>query len=354
MLQQSRPQELGKTRLLRRVLIGVAALGLVLCLAGALAWYFAAQAATGALDAMIAQEAAHGRVWTCPDRRIGGFPLSIEVACQGPSYAGLLSGEPTSVRAKALRASVPLLHPNEVTAEIEAPFTLRSQDGRTEITAAWTSLRIVATGVPAEVSEISFRGQGLAAQGHDPALGSVAFQAAGFDGVIGTSARGTPQAVDFRLAAQQVVNPLIASALGSSQGVDLRARGTLTQAAFDPTRLPAENLENWRVRGGSLDFGDVGFVQDKTELSARGTLMLDAAHRLQGRLDTEAQGLEPILRRYGINPSLAAAGNLLSSLLGGGAPAPSTPSALRLPLRFDSGSVIVGPIKTGLHVPPLY
>ena len=104
MLQQSRPQEPGNTRLLRRVLIGAAALGLLLCLAGAVAWYFAAQAATGALDAMIAQEAAHGRIWTCPDRRIGGFPLAIEVACQGPSYAGLLSG--------ASRAEHPDFAPN--------------------------------------------------------------------------------------------------------------------------------------------------------------------------------------------------------------------------------------------------
>ena len=40
------------------------------------AWFYAARFATGRIAAWIEREKGHGRVWTCPEQSIGGFPTS--------------------------------------------------------------------------------------------------------------------------------------------------------------------------------------------------------------------------------------------------------------------------------------
>jgi hypothetical protein len=346
--------EIIKKRRYWPLVLGLTGSGALLCLAISLAWHFAAAAAGGALDALILKEQKHGRVWSCPERRIAGFPFAIELACVEPRFAGLVSGVQTEVQAKALHARFSLFRPTEVTAEIEAPFALRSADGRTDISARWTSLQIVASGAPQEPKRILFRGQAVAIHGFTEALGTLAAEAAQCDGAIAKAASAEPHAYDFRLAAQDIANPLLATALGSQRIDEFKTGGTITEAVFDPSVRPAHNLEQWRMRGGRIDFANLDLSQAETRVSAQGTLMLDAAHRPQGKFDTQSVGLEPILQRHGINPSLVTAGVLLSGLLGGGSASAGKPGELRLPVRAEGGGLTIGPVKTAVRLSPLY
>ncbi|MGO9004520.1 MAG: DUF2125 domain-containing protein [Beijerinckiaceae bacterium] len=356
-MPQSESQSVGKRRPLRLLLAGLLGVGVFACLVGALAWYLAEQAAAKALDALIASEEAHGRVWSCPERRISGFPLALELSCLKPSFSGLISGKPMVARMQALHARVHLLRPHEVTAQIEAPLALRSEDGRTDLSFTWSSMQFVGGGVPEDIAQVAFRGEGLATQGLAEGFGALVVQAGRFDGMIGKSARGQDRAYDFRFAAQDVASPWLVMVLGSQQPAEIKTEGTVTEVSFDLSARPAESLEHWRAKDGRIDFGNLGFSQGEMQVSARGTLKLDAAHRLQGRLDTGSLGIEPILRRHGINPSLATAGLLLSSLFGGKAQAaapPSAPAVLHVPLRLEGGAVIVGPVQTSIRLPALY
>jgi hypothetical protein len=356
-MPQSESQSVGKRRPFRLLLAALIGLGFFLSLAGAVAWYLAARAAAKALDALIVGEDAHGRIWSCPERRISGFPFALELSCLGPSFSGLISGKPMVARMQAVHARVHLLRPHEVTAQIEAPFTLRSDDGRTDLSFSWSSLQFVIGGVPEDVSQIAFSGEALAAHGLAEGFGALVVQAGRFNGVTGKSASGQDRSYDFRIAAQAVASPWLVMALGSQQPGEIKADGTVTEVSFDPSERPAESLEHWRAKDGRIDFGNLAFSQGETQISARGTLKLDATHRLQGRLDTESLGIEPILRSHGINPSLATAGLLLSSFLGGKAQAaapPNAPAVLHLPLRLEGGAVIIGPVQTPIRLPALY
>jgi hypothetical protein len=347
-------QDALKTRRLRPFLVGLAGVGLFFCLAIAIAWYVATQIATRTLDAWILDEQKHGRIWSCPERQMAGFPFAIELRCAEPHFAGLVSGKPMGLHVKALRATVHLFHPHDVTAAIEAPFVLRSEDGRTDMSFAWDSLQVTASGLPDEPGEIAFRGEGLTIHGFAEGLGTLAAQAAHFDGIVGKAANKQERAYDFHFTAHDVGNPLLTIALGSQHIDEFKTDGTITEVAFDAAARPADNLEHWRVRDGRIDFVNLALSRAETQISARGTLKLDAAHQPQGRFATESAGLEPILQRNGINPSLATAGVLLSGLLGGDTSVAAKPGALRLPVRLEGGSVIIGPIHTAIRLPPLY
>jgi hypothetical protein len=354
---QNESQSVGKRRPLRLLLAGLLGVGVFACLASAIAWYLAEQAAAKALDAFIVSEGARGGVWSCPERRISGFPLALELSCLEPSFSGLISGKPMVARMQSLHARVNLLRPHEVTAQIEAPFALRSEDGRTDLSFTWSSMQFVVGGVPEEIAQVSFRGEGLATQGLAEGIGALVVQAGRFNGVIGKSAGGQNRSYDFRFAAQDVASPWLVMVLGLRQPAEIKTDGTVTEVSFDPSERPAESLEHWRVKGGRIDFSNLAVSQGETQVSARGTLKLDATHCLQGRLDTESLGIEPVLRRHGINPSLATAGLLLNSLFGGkkqGAAPPSAPAVLHLPLRLEGGAVIVGPVQTSIRLPALY
>lgn len=353
---QGEPSPPKRTRLARAVLIAFAALLLIIGVAAGFAWNAARQAAADAIDAMIAAEQKHGRLWSCPERQFSGFPFAIAVSCKEPRYAGPVSGKPMNVQVQAFRAAVYLWHPQEVAIEVEGPFALRSKDASTDLAASWSALRLVVSAVPSDVAEIAFNGRDLAlhgaTEGHGAAL---SLDAQHFDGVIGKAASGQPRAVDFRLNGQHVTNPLLALVVGSAQSVDIKAQGTLTEADIDPSALPAVSLEQWRSKGGHVDFADLAFIQGETHISARGMLTLDAAHRVQGKLDAQAQNIEPILRRYGIDPGLVSAGMLLSNLLGGASNTPpGAPAALHLPVRLQDGNIIIGPVQTSVHLPALY
>ena len=144
--------------------------------------------------------------------------------------------------------------------------------------------------------------------------------------------------------------------LGKGLPADIAAHGTVTKAAFDPNLTLPQNMDNWRRAGGELELADLSLTQGATKFSAHGSLGLDDLHRVEGKLETESRGFEPLLLRLGVNPVLVSAGTLLSGLLGGAPPehADAQPDALLLPIAFDDGYVSIGPAQTSIRLPALY
>src|SRR5579863_10243014 len=71
-------------------LLAAVTLAVFAVLAATLLWHFAAQKSEAIIDAWIAREKAVGRVWTCPQRTVEGYPFTIEIACAKPCFDGII------------------------------------------------------------------------------------------------------------------------------------------------------------------------------------------------------------------------------------------------------------------------
>lgn len=337
--------------------IGVSASILLLVLIGWSGfWGFAAHRSAALLDAWILREQAAGRQWTCLDRRIGGFPLGIEISCAGLSFDGAADGKTLTGAAQGLHAVASLAHPTRVDAQVASPFTLRADDATLTLTLRWARLDLVLSGLPQEVNEVLAQADQPAIEGRLGGFAPFAGRAAKAEARIARQPSRTDAAYDFQIGLDAASIPVVDAIFGAAQQAGLRFAGTVTQADFRAAASPQARIEDWRLAGGHIDLTDASLTSGPTKLDGKGVLGLDEGHRLRGRFDAQGSGLEPVLQRFGVNPGLVGAGALLSSLFGG-KPRQSEPQAapsLRLPLIFDDGWLVIGPVRTSVRLPPLY
>jgi len=349
---ETKPRSLAKLS----VVIIIAALA-VLVIGWSVFWHVASGQTGAVLDAWMDQERQAGRVWACPDRKVGGYPFSIEIACSAPHFEGEVAGRNFSGTLQGFNAAAALFQPGDVSANLTAPFALRSTDGSVDVTLGWTALQLDLSGLPDVVTRIAVAGDHLSLQGTIAGIGAVAVRSTGFEGHALKLPQRQDSAYDFSLAASEVVSPFIDGLLGGAVPAAIDVSGTMTQADFGISGTFAERVERWRQAGGHIDLARAVATRGPTRFDGNGTLGLDQAHQLQGHLDAQFVGLEPILRQFGINPGLMNAGSLLSGLLGGkprGGPQQGGAPALRLPVAMDRGLLSIGPVRTSIRLPPLY
>ena len=335
--------------------VGWAVLFLVVLAAGwAGAWFYAATAARHGFDDWQRAEAAQGRVWTCPNRAIEGFPFAITIDCSDATFSGQAMGQGVEASLAHLTAGVSLAHPRSVKVDLTSPFAYKTSDGQTIVSGTWTHLDLAIASLPDPGTGI-LHGSDVAVQGVFGAAGPQGGKAARLDTTVALAGDASDPALDFTIATSGTDVPPLDDLLGGTEPVSIDLAGRLHHAVAREARTPEEMMETWRKGGGTLDLAPSQATRAASKVLASGTLRLDEAHRPQGRLDAQFIGLEPILQRFGISGSLAGAGNLLSTLFGGSRKAqPTQPGALALPISFQQGRVAIGPIRTQIAVPPLY
>lgn len=319
-------------------------------------WRFAARESEKTIEAWIAREKSFGRIWSCPERKIEGFPFAIEIACTKPRFEGIIFGQHFAGGLNGLRATAVLTHPTAVTAEIASPFAVLSDDRKIDLELAWNSLQVVLDGLPQNIWRVAITGEKLVLRGNWEGVGPVNGAAGHLSADAAAHREQTDRAYDFRVALSDATLPDLDRFLGAARPAEIAAQGTLTEAAFDPTLTVVENIDHWRAAGGRLDLADASLTHGTMTFKARGALSLDESHRVEGKLDTESRGLEPVLQSLGVNPMLVSAGALLSTLVIGAMPsrAETAPETLIVRIGFDGGRVSIGPARTSIQVPPLY
>ena len=316
------------------------------------AWFFAAREAGRQVDSWIGAEAVQGRIWTCPDRTISGYPIALVLSCHHPLFTGQALGQGVQGSLAALTAEAALFHPRSLKLDLAAPFAYRTSDARADVTGTWTSLHVTLVGLPT-VRTVTMRGSDAAVDGQFGQGGHQGGHAAALDARFTLAADQPDPTLDFAVTIGAMVMPPLDALLGGTMPADVALSGRLDQARADDARSPEEAMERWRLAGGHVDLDASRVTRGPSQITATGVLRLDEAHRPQGRLDAQFVGLEPILSRYGISGNLAGVSSLLGSLFGGHAQ-PRTPGALALPINLTNGRVAVGPIRTPIAVPPLY
>jgi hypothetical protein len=331
---------------------GVLAFVGLLVLAWTVGWNLAAAQSEKIVEAWIGREKSFGRIWSCPERTIGGFPFAIEMECTKPHFDGLIFGRHFAGGLDGFRATAVVFHPTKVTAWLGSPFAVSSDDDDTHLELAWDDLRLVLDGLPQKTWNVSVGARKLAWQGIVQELGPINGSAAHLSAEAGNLPED--RAYNFNVAINAARLPDLDRFLGADLPAEITARGTVTNAGFDVGQTLAQNMDNWRAGGGRLDLTDVSVTHGVTKFTARGSLGLDDLHRIEGKLDTQSRGFEPLLIRLGVNPVLISAGTLLSGLLSGASPDRTPPGALILPVSFEDGYLSVGPAQTSIRVPALY
>lgn len=316
-------------------------------------WFYASREAGYRVDAWLEAEAAQGRNWTCPDRRITGYPFALALSCDKPTFAGRAMRQSVSGSVAHVTAELAVWHPRRIALTLEPPFAYATSDGQASIEADWANLAIDLDGVP-KVGALNIHGESVKVAGQFGTAGRQGGTAKALDAAFALSPQQQDRTLDFGINVAGATIPQVGVLLGQGAPVDIDLSGQLDRADVGAAHSPEEAIDQWRRAGGKVDLAGFRFIRAASKVTASGTLRLDDAHRPQGRLDAQFIGLEPILKRYGISGGFAAAGSLLSSLFGSPNRAPAPPGALSLPVSFQDGKIGIGPIRTQIAVPPLY
>ncbi|MGO9673095.1 MAG: DUF2125 domain-containing protein [Methylocella sp.] len=319
-----------------------------------LLWSAAARKTGAILDAWVENESQLGRVWSCPGRRIGGYPLRIEVSCANLQFRGEILGGDFAGSLGGFRAVATVLQPDRINLRMETPFAGMTPDGDVDLQLEWSDLNVAIEGRPNALTRLSVDGDQLTVKGSAGALGAIDARARSLRASVAPAPGGGEAALDFQIALNGAVIPALANPLGLDAPLDAALGGAIFRADVSGAGGLAERIERWRTGGGRLDLKTAQLTSGAAKFSASGILDLDEAHRPRGKLNAVFEGLNPILRRLGVDPQILAASSLLTRFLRNSQDKADGPDTTRLPMHLGDGWLSIGPIRTPLRLPPLY
>jgi hypothetical protein len=336
-----------------RRLVYLPFLGLLLiCAAWSVLWKVTASNVEAGIDQWFADEQKAGRLWSCKDRDLGGYPFRIEFRCSAPSFTTAPGNVTASGSVGDILAVANVYQPSLIVAKAQAPLHFQTADLQVDV--KWDDL---------EVSHRMKDGEfdNAASQVTRPvvtiAKSGSAVEVLRADRIEAYARpRQTGGGLEVALRAIQAKVPMADRVTGEDAPLDLIARASAdSQGLLVPAPLPFR-LEAWRRAGGGLDIAELKLGKGAALVEATGRFTLDDAHRPQGRLDLQASGVEPILQRLGVPTAAVAIGSVLSGLLPGAKPraADAPQGQLKLPLTIANGRIAVGPARTPFTVLPLY
>jgi hypothetical protein len=331
-----------------RKVYGIALALVALVLAWSAFWKIASSATNAALDDWFAAERAAGRVWSCAERSIGGFPFRIAVRCAQPTFSGVVARARVTGSTGDIIAAAHVTDPNLILAEIASPLRVEGPLERGSLALEWRELHV-----------------GYRSRDGAPQLGSLDIVAPRLKIIQGptnldlsadtldlTVGPEPSQATDgvMTLSIKGAVVPLLDGVTRENAPLDLAILATVGKidAFSHPSGGPP--AERWRRAGGNLRLTRTRVTKGGLVIDATGALDLDDAHRPRGNIDIAADGLSPLLDRFGVPASVLAIGSLLS----GGNKNDGRPNGARLSLSLRDGRASLGPIRLPVAIAPLY
>lgn len=316
-------------------------------------WLFAWWEARLNLNNWLAAERGQGRLWDCPNRSVGGFPLSIRLTCDRPSFADA-GNQAFRGELAGLRAEVKLYFPTSVGIDLVGPLRIQDSGIDAGLTVSWASARIELRGdLPGSLDRGQLEAEGVAIAA--TALQSpIAIQHGEMSFRPLPQKAAGPQDAEITIGAQGLRDADADATFGSAEPIEARLAGILSRLPTKGASLPTL-LEAWREAGGRLDLSAFRFSKGPFEVAGAGWLQVDDEHRIEGRLDTRFVGLAPVAARFGLPIDAVKLGGLLSNLLGGKTDSDAQHKAdIAMPLGARAGRLYLGPVKTGIALPPLY
>jgi hypothetical protein len=308
----------------------------LLCLV-ALCWSVLWLVMQGRVQAMmerwLVSEQGRGRIWTCQDQVIRGFPFRLELSCQTLT----LASPDISLETGPIIAVAQILSPRHVIFETQNPVTLKQSGGHLQ--GSWQSMQ----------GSIRFKKPGLerfslflreSKLAFDDGERSLALAGQSLEGHI-RAHMGEEDAFDLLLKGTGLTSADLDLLAGESSPAALEWQAKITPFPLGPLTLK-DRLAGWQDKKGKLDIILLSLRKGPGLLEAKGDMRLDNERRPAGLLHLRAEGWQGKFAKFN------AAGNLLTALAGG-------KETKTLPLRLSGGQVFLGPLLLPLpRLEPLY
>jgi len=359
----------------KRRYIGTLILFLALVGGWSYLWYYATGKAEVAIDRWRAREAKAGRIYTCGSQSIGGYPFRIEVTCDKAAAVFRSNQPPVEIKTSSILVAAQLYQPTLLISDFYGPLTIADLGHAPNIIVNWKLAQSSVRGTPSAPERIS-----------------LVFDQPVVERINGNNRQSVLKAqrieVHGRLAGGSVTNkPIIETVLRlrAAAAPELHPAAAMPIDADITTLLRGLNdfsPKPWSVRfrelqavDGRVDITQARVQQGDTIAVGDGTLSLNESGRLQGQLRVTVANIEPFLAAVGTpqvvknSPDMDRLSGALDRLLpglGNVARQQATSSnlslginllgeqttlegkrAVTLPLRFDDGSVFLGPIWIG-------
>ncbi len=338
-------------------------------------WKYAAGEVATILDGWRAREAKSGRVYACGSQSIGGFPFRFELDCTHASAEFRGGVVPLKITTSHVMLVAQVYEPTLLIGEYEGPLTI-SEPGQTQrIIATWRLAQSSLRGTPAAPERAAFviddpQIERVTGNGHQSLMRA---QHAELHGRIVEGSVDDKPVVELALELDQASLPVVhhAAIPPFDANIVVSLRGLKD---FSPKPWPARFREI-QAAGGRIEINRMRLQQGDTVAVGDGALSLNADGRLQGALRLTVAGIEPFLKAIGaremvqkssqmdklagmldrLSPGLGDAArqqaganiSLGLNLIGQPATLDGKP-ALALPLRFEDGAMLLGPIPIGV------
>jgi hypothetical protein len=350
-------------------------------------WFYAAARADGAIAGWRDREARGGRIHSCGQQSIGGFPFRIEVRCTDPTLEFRTVKPPLVLQAKDSLVAAQIYDPTLMIGEFTGPLGL-GEPGRTpNYMANWRLAQASVRGTPEAPERASVVvEQPQLAQLNRGAMETIA-TATRF-GLHGRIAGGTVTdhpVIEVVLQLAKASAPQFHQAAARPTDADIEA---LLVGLKDFAPKPwAERLREIAATGGRIEIKRARLAQDDILVVGAGTLSLTPAGLPDGQIDITVVGLDKLVAVLGVDQMvqqylaqrggnsdmnkiaggldriLPGLGNVVRNNSGGlatiGIAMLGEPrdiegrKGISLPLRFKDGAVFLGPVPVG-KVTPLF
>ena len=343
-------------------------------------WKYSAGKAQETIDGWRAREARSGRIYNCASQTVGGFPFRIEVNCEDASAQFRSNQPPLELKTNSLVVVAQVYQPGLLISEFHGPLRIGEPGKAPDIIVDWKLAQSSVRGTPAT-----------------PSRASLVFDKPTVDRMNGGNQQSLLRAkhieIHGRIAEGSVTNkPVMEIALqaervsaeglhpAAAQPIDANIIGLLRGLNDFSPKPWSVRFREMQAAGGRIDITQARVQQGEILAVAGGSLSLNGNGKLDGQLRVTMAGLEQFLAEIGVQQRVQTSPNMdklvgaldrLAPGLGDMARQQAGANislginllgeqttlegkrAVTLPLRFDDGSVFLGPIPIG-NTPALF
>ena len=278
----------------------------IAAIAWSIMWFRSSDVTQQTLQGWFDREALAGRIYSCANPQIGGFPFRIEVRCAPAAMEWRGSGQPTVFAGIAgLLVAAQVYQPSHLISEISGPFVLADAQGKPAYQADWKLLQSSVRGGPDMPDRVSVamsepRFERIIAGGNESLFTA---QRAELQGrIVEGSAAGNP-VIDLVLRLNHAVAPTLNPVTQKPFNADITfvLRGLKD---FSPKPWPARFRE-MQAAGGRIDITHARAQQGETIALATGSLSITDSGHLEGQLLLTVAGLDRLLPVFGLDRLIA-------------------------------------------------
>jgi hypothetical protein len=277
----------------------------VLAIAWCFLWYYAAGRADREIAGWLDREAKAGRVYSCGEQSIAGFPFRIEVRCSDPGAELRSNQPPFDVKAKDIVIAAQVYHPTLLISEVTGPLTLSEPQHPPSFVADWKLAQASVRGLPPEPERVSVVLDkphiDHVADGRTDAF-FAADRAELHGRIIGGSPNSNPvieAVLRLTAAAAPTLHPALAKPLDAEITAVLRGLKDLS-----PKRW-ADRFRELQAAGGAIEITHMRVQQGDIVIVGAGTVSLNANGRLNGLIRVAIAGVEQLVPLLGVDRAIA-------------------------------------------------